>query len=492
MTSLCDGALLKKYVSDSSQAAFTVLVSRHLNLVYSAALRRLNGNHASAADVAQIVFADLARKAPNLIEHPMLVGWLYRATQLAACEEIRHAMQRLSNTKFVPATESETPLVTDISPSLDTWLAELRAPDRELLLLRFIEGHSYLRLANLIGIKEDAARMRVERALQRLRETARRKGIVSTAEAIAALLVEQGAIAAPEHVAQSVLTSSVAASLTRGNVGGIATGSGLSIGVFAVVATLAILSLAGLAWHHLKIPGDHVGSGAQVRALQVQHESPPSSQQSRAQTMPLDDVAPRVHVDVQDLPPDAPTSVTQPHALLVNGEPYAAEIATTMYWRNPLELTADQKEIVQAAYQTMRREEAAQERALARVNLRAPDRVDLIIPPYAGETLLVQFGASLDRWLGPGMGNRFFDAYHGEILRDGRGFGEFPQTIILRRAEPDLVEIRNTFQFIPSLTLNLGDTKISVDTPVSESTSSLLPMNMLGTWDFLGPFVPLQ
>jgi RNA polymerase sigma factor (sigma-70 family) len=472
-----------------------VLVSRHLNVVYSAALRQLNGDHARAADIAQIVFTALARKAPKLIGHPTLVGWLHKATQLAAREELRHTAQRLCKTQILAKMESEPQSTTEVLPRLDAWLAELRAADRQLLLLRFFEGYSYPRLASLIGVREDAVRMRVERALQRLRERARKSGIASTAEAIAALLVEQGAVAAPESLAQNVQTSSLATVRTEGSAGN-AVRIGHNIGAVLVATSLVILAAGtGLAWQHFRTRNGIAsvgGSESPADPLQSQRALPPNSRQSRMQAWSSDEVAPRVHVDLRDLPPDVPTSDAQPHALAVNGEPYAAEIAVTMNWRNPLGLSSDQKEIVQAAYQSMRREETSIERGLAQARSPAPNRVDLTIQPFAGETLLEKFAASLDHWLGPGMGSRFFDAYRMEILRDGQGFGEFLQEITLVRTAPDLVEIQKTFQFNPSLVLTDGSIKISIDTPFKVSSTSRLPVDKLGPWAFLSEFVPPQ
>ena len=86
-----DAALLRRYASEKSEAAFAELVRRHLDLVYSAALRRLGGDTHRAADVAQQVFTTLARDAQKLSGHGVLTAWLYTATRNAAIDLIRAA-----------------------------------------------------------------------------------------------------------------------------------------------------------------------------------------------------------------------------------------------------------------------------------------------------------------------------------------------------------------------------------------------------------------
>ncbi|HSY74115.1 MAG TPA: hypothetical protein VK810_01485, partial [Dongiaceae bacterium] len=72
-----DSELLRQFAKANSQDAFTELLKRHVNLVYSAALRQVNGDEHLAKDAAQMVFADLARKAGSLSCRQTLTGWLY-------------------------------------------------------------------------------------------------------------------------------------------------------------------------------------------------------------------------------------------------------------------------------------------------------------------------------------------------------------------------------------------------------------------------------
>jgi RNA polymerase sigma factor (sigma-70 family) len=186
-----DSELLRRYVSGQSEAAFAELVGRYLGLVYSAALRQVSGDVAAAQDIAQAVFVDLARKASSLTQHPSLAGWLYTSTRFlaanarremtrrAAREQIAHAMNQLH-----PA-ESE-PDWSTLQPVLDEAMHDLEAAEREAVLWRFFEQRSFADIGERLGLKENSARMRVERALDKLRAALKHRGITSTAIALGA------------------------------------------------------------------------------------------------------------------------------------------------------------------------------------------------------------------------------------------------------------------------------------------------------------------
>src|SRR5688572_13292298 len=89
-----DIELLRCYVEEGANDAFSELVQRHVNFVYSAALRQLNGDAHLAADATQLVFTDLARKARSLLGHRMLAGWLFTSTRFATAKLVRGEQRR--------------------------------------------------------------------------------------------------------------------------------------------------------------------------------------------------------------------------------------------------------------------------------------------------------------------------------------------------------------------------------------------------------------
>ena len=88
--------LLRRYVAERSEAAFAELVRQHIDLVYSAALRQVSGDAATAQDVTQAVFTELARNAPRLVKHQALTGWLYTSTRFLAAKARRAEQRRLA------------------------------------------------------------------------------------------------------------------------------------------------------------------------------------------------------------------------------------------------------------------------------------------------------------------------------------------------------------------------------------------------------------
>src|SRR6478752_1436944 len=135
-----DATLLADYARQRDEAAFAELVRRHLNFVYAAALRQVNGDAHLAQDATQLVFTDLARKAGSLAGHQLLAGWLFNSARYAAANLVRGARRRQARELAAQLMQTiDAPGPDDglhwerVRPGLDEALAELNDRDREAI-----------------------------------------------------------------------------------------------------------------------------------------------------------------------------------------------------------------------------------------------------------------------------------------------------------------------------------------------------------------------
>jgi RNA polymerase sigma factor (sigma-70 family) len=200
MSTTNDAELLSQYARNRSEAAFSELVRRYANFVYSAA-RRQTDDVEQAHDVVQMVFTDLARKAGALSGTPPLAGWLYRGVRLQTFELRRKDQRRQRREKEAMNLHDISPPPADdwsaVRPILDDAMASLDDKDRNALLLRFFKNESLAAVGGALGIGEDAAQKRVSRALDKLRALLARRGITTSEAALAATLAANAVEMAP-------------------------------------------------------------------------------------------------------------------------------------------------------------------------------------------------------------------------------------------------------------------------------------------------------
>lgn len=248
-----DSERLSQYVRTGSQAAFAELVQHNVALVYRAALRRVSGDAHLAQDVTQSVFIAVAHNASALAKHPDFIGWLYTTTRFLAAKAIRAEQRRRTREqeafrRHEMMEESTSSASLAAQPSvLDDVLMELRQLDRQMILLRFHRGLRQAEIGAHLGVSENAVQKRLDRALELLREKLARRGITSTAAALAVAFEQQSAVAVPAGLTASV----VSAGLACGGTGGLlsaATFMAISKVQIALAVAVGVGSSAALVW----------------------------------------------------------------------------------------------------------------------------------------------------------------------------------------------------------------------------------------------------
>ena len=213
---LSDAELLHRYVTHHDEQAFTAFVLRHLAQVHNAAWRRCGEQAQVAEEVAQRVFCDVARKAAVLQNHPALTAWLHRSTRYLAIDALRADQRRQKlNEAFAviegPTQSEGAPDFAALRPVIDSALDELKEADREVVLLRYFGELTFPEIAQRLQLSESAARMRADRALEKLRLKLQRRGLVSTSAALGLALGHQ-MLAAPAST--TLIGGTITASLT--------------------------------------------------------------------------------------------------------------------------------------------------------------------------------------------------------------------------------------------------------------------------------------
>jgi len=272
-----DSELLRRYAGTKSEEAFAELVRRHVNLVYSAALRQVNGDAHLAQDVVQTVFTDLARKAGSLARREVLTGWLYTSAHFAAAKIVRTENRRRDREEqFMREPIHESALEPDwekLRPVLDQAMHELKEADREAILLRYFENCAFAEIGEKFGLNENSARMRVERALEKLRAVFLRRGIAATT-ALASVISANAVQIAPAGLAATLTSTSLAAAGTGTlTLLKLMTMTKLKLGVGALVIAGATTALVVQHQTQIKLREENQSLRQQLNQLQTDNES---------------------------------------------------------------------------------------------------------------------------------------------------------------------------------------------------------------------------
>jgi RNA polymerase sigma factor (sigma-70 family) len=310
---MTDVELLTQHQNGISESAFADLVRRHLGWVYGVARRRLKDAHL-AEDVAQAVFVLLHRKSPRFAADPAMMSWLYKTACYASDSAARGERRRQNRESKVAMSRpeamqpAETPEWQELAPLLDQLIGRLPQTDREAILLRYYRDLSVADVAEQIGTNPDAARKRIERAIEKLRQLAAAKGSSLSAASLSAGLAAfiripppPGLIATATTVATAPAGSAIAAS-TAGIVKGTVTMMASKMTIVAVTAVALVVVGGGICatvWIYSSPSSDAV---APAIANATQTDSQPTATLRNAPTittknLTLSGNAPRIRDD---------------------------------------------------------------------------------------------------------------------------------------------------------------------------------------------------
>jgi len=234
---ITDGELLREYCDEGSEESFAEVVGRYVDLVYSVTLRLVGGDRHLAEDVTQRTFLALAQQADGLSARATLAGWLHITARNVAVDTVRRERRR-QNREQEACIMNELPTAPDLPweqlrPVLDEAVASLRERDRDAVVQRFFQGKSHREIGVTLGLNENAARMRVDRALDKLRGYFSRRGVTVSSALLATAITANSVQAAPAGLAASVAGASLAGAES-------ATGSMLKILSLSMKAKLAV------------------------------------------------------------------------------------------------------------------------------------------------------------------------------------------------------------------------------------------------------------
>jgi RNA polymerase sigma factor (sigma-70 family) len=158
----------KQGVNDVAERAFR----RHYGQIYRY-VRRRTGDHHRAEELAQEVFADAAASLRET-ESPTL-AWLYTVAKRRFADEARRRARSDAVAYLAPATHRE--YGRDVAAALAAAMSALPEGQEQVVVLKLLRGVRFAEIGRMLGITEEAAKMRFVRALEGLRTQLEEGGI---------------------------------------------------------------------------------------------------------------------------------------------------------------------------------------------------------------------------------------------------------------------------------------------------------------------------
>jgi RNA polymerase sigma-70 factor (ECF subfamily) len=178
---LVDQSLIAR-AQRGDESAFNQIVQAYGKRILGT-ISRLIGRPEDVEDVAQEVFVRLFYSLDQLRSPDVFEPWLYRLTANAAYDYLRRRQKRRLEARMADLSEEQVVLAdadagaklnqqdrqaAAIREFVNDLLGEVSDDDRVLLLLKEVEGLSLKELQEIYGLKENALKVRLFRARQRV------------------------------------------------------------------------------------------------------------------------------------------------------------------------------------------------------------------------------------------------------------------------------------------------------------------------------------
>jgi RNA polymerase sigma factor (sigma-70 family) len=273
---LPDGQLLRSFIVQRDERAFSELVNRHGRLVLHVC-RQVLGHEQDAEDAFQATFMVLAKKAESIRKKDSLSSWLYGVAYRTAMKAKTNAAKRNPPMNWgkpmVPCEPPKEAALRELQTLLHEEVNRLPEKFRVPFVLCCLEGKSQAEAAEQLGWKGGTLGGRLAQARQRLRHRLLIRGVtLSTVLGAVALSSSAACAAVPAALADATIRTALL--FIRGEAVGTISAQALSLAE-SVMKALTLTNFKGGAT--LALAAAIVATGVGLTAYQAFSTEPAAS-----------------------------------------------------------------------------------------------------------------------------------------------------------------------------------------------------------------------
>jgi len=242
--------LLRRYQQSRDAEAFSELIGRHQNTVYSVCLRVL-GNSADAEDATQKCFLQLALKAGAIED--CVAGWLHQcATRMALNarrQRISLKKRELKAADRRPVTTGDQEKITweELAPDIDKAIASLPPDVRHVVVEHFFNRRSLTDISMETGQSLSTVSRRANEGINKIRENLKKLGVCAPLLLLPNWMSERGVTSAPPSLTRALAKIAISGVGVTGGIAGISVLIKLGVAAAAICVTAIALSLTWFA-----------------------------------------------------------------------------------------------------------------------------------------------------------------------------------------------------------------------------------------------------